>query len=637
MAQFAKGDADLKLPSEATSQFLASLLRNIPGDVYRCRNDRDWTMEYVSEGVRDLTGYAAADFLSGRVKFGDLMHPEDRERVWATAQSALAARLPYTLEYRIRTADGSEKWVWERGSGVFAPDGSVQALEGFVGDVTERKHAEEALRESEARFRNLSELSSDWYWEQDAELRFVPTSGLEGRRDGLSPNAYIGLRRWEVPGSEIVGQSWEAHKAVLAARKPFRDLMLRRTFTDRADRYVNIAGEPIYDRKGTFTGYRGIGRDVTERVIAERQARTADERLRVAIEYLGESIAIVDAEDRIVLANRHFRELNGNTSLVDPGHLYEEHLRAGMALGNYPQSAGREDQWLAQRLERHRAGGRIEVKRQNGKWLQVTDQRLPDGGMITFALDITDLKRAEEALRDINADLERRVAARTAELEATNRELEAFSYAVSHDLRAPLRAVSGFAKILLKNEGPGLSAEAQRYLGIIDANGRRMGTLIDALLALGRHARVALNKAEVDMTHLAREACDELGPSTPRAQIVVLPLPPALGNATLLKQVFLNLVGNALKYSANVPEPRIEIRAESGGYVVSDNGAGFDMAYAGKLFKPFERLHTGPEFEGTGIGLAIVKQIVERHGGTVQAQGAPGAGATFSFSLARVA
>ena len=349
-------------------------------------------------------------------------------------------------------------------------------------------------------------------------------------------------------------------------------------------------------------------------------------------------ITVTDAEDRIVLANRRFVAFNARVAeFVSLGRHYSEHLRAGIALGQFPDAVGREEEWIAERMSmRRRGAGPVERRRQDGRWLLVDDQVMPDGGVITFGLEITERKQAEEALRNINTELERRVAERTAQLEATNRELESFSYAVSHDLRAPLRAVTGFANILLQEEGGKVSAEGRRYLGIIDSNARRMAKLIDALLALGRYSRVELNRTEVDMERLAREACDELAPSWPATQIVVGPLPPALGNATLLKQVFLNLVGNALKYSANAAAPRIEIRAQENQYIVSDNGAGFDMAFVGKLFQPFERLHTEREFEGTGIGLAIVKLIIERHGGRVEAEGTPGAGATFTFSLGGV-
>ena len=618
--------------SDAPKALLASLLRCVPGVVYRCGNDRDMTPEFFSEGVYGLTGYSPEDFVSGRIRRADLVVTEDRARILAETQAALAARLPFTLEYRLRTADGGEKWVREHSHGVFAPDGTMQALDGFIEDITERRRNDQALRRQTERLRMGQATARMIVMDWDASTDTIDWSDSpEWLRGPLPPSGQYPLYKDQVHPDDR--GRW------LAVRKDWIDNLKGEEIDYRVVRTDGVELW-VHSRRTAFAGLDGKAarilvalHDITERVIAEQQARAADERLRSAIEHLGESIAVMDAEDRIVVANRYFRELNGNTHLVEPGRLYEEHLRAGMAVGNYPEAIGREEAWLSARLARHRAGGTVEVRRQDGKWLQVTDQRLPDGGMVSFALDLTARKEAEEAMRSVNANLARRVAERTAEVEASNRELESFSYSVSHDLRAPLRAVTGFARMLLQEEAGKLSAEGQRYLGVIDTNARRMGQLIDALLALGRYTRVALDKTEVDMARLAREACDELAASWPAAQITVGPLPRASGNPMLLKQVFLNLVGNGLKYSANTAAPRIEIRAEENRYIVSDNGAGFDMAYVGKLFQPFERLHTVQEFEGTGIGLAIVKRIVERHGGRVEAHGVPGEGASFSFTL----
>ena len=250
-----------------------------------------------------------------------------------------------------------------------------------------------------------------------------------------------------------------------------------------------------------------------------------------------------------------------------------------------------------------------------------------------LALRTTALEASQRQLHELNADLEKRIVLRTGELENINRELEMFSYSVSHDLRGPLRAVAGFSSLLRSEEGPQLSAQAQRYLGIIETNGKKMGALIDALLALGRYAHVELRKDPVDMQALVQECWQDLALGAPQARLTIGELPLASGNAILLRQVLLNLLGNAVKYSRGVARPEIEIRADAGVYSVSDNGIGFDMSYVSKLFKPFERLHTTSEFEGTGVGLAIAKVIVERHGGRIWAESSPGEGAKFFLTL----
>ena len=226
-----------------------------------------------------------------------------------------------------------------------------------------------------------------------------------------------------------------------------------------------------------------------------------------------------------------------------------------------------------------------------------------------------------------------------AELEAKNRELEAFTYPVSHDLRAPLRAIGGFSKILIEDHSASLDVEAKRLLAVVAVNANRMGDLIDDLLRLSRLGRAALQSAEVDMAALARSVFEELrGAAAGRTiEFTVAELPPAHGDVSLLRQVMLNLVDNALKYTRGRPVARVSLSGRRDGasceYALTDNGAGFDPAYATKLFGVFQRLHSSEQFEGTGVGLALVRRIVERHGGRAWAIGRAGEGAEFRFTL----
>ena len=248
-------------------------------------------------------------------------------------------------------------------------------------------------------------------------------------------------------------------------------------------------------------------------------------------------------------------------------------------------------------------------------------------------------KRAEKQIRRLNADLEKRVVERTAQLEAANHELESFAHAISHDLRAPLRAVNGFAQMLLEDFGPQLPDEARRRLQVIHNRAVHMGQLIDGLLVLSRVSHQALEKTAVDTAKLVREALEELRSDQQgrRIEITLGALPPCEADAVLLRQVFVNLLSNALKYTRTKPGAAIEVGARREGgattYFVRDNGAGFDPRYQDKLFGVFQRLHLEQEFEGIGIGLSIVQRIIHRHGGRVWAEGAVGAGATFSFTL----
>jgi len=225
---------------------------------------------------------------------------------------------------------------------------------------------------------------------------------------------------------------------------------------------------------------------------------------------------------------------------------------------------------------------------------------------------------------------------RSQELEDSNRALEAFSYSVAHDLRAPLRAMNGFAQILLEDHGAGLPAEAVAYLRKIQGNANRMGVLIDALLGLARLSRSTLQLQPIDLTALARTVVAQLAASDPKrvVDVTIAAGLTATADARLVRSVFDNLIGNAWKFTSRAAAPRIWVGStDAVTFFVRDNGIGFDMVHAGKLFSPFERMHTVDEFPGTGIGLAIVQRIVHRHGGRISVDARRGAGATFFFTL----
>jgi PAS domain S-box-containing protein len=245
---------------------------------------------------------------------------------------------------------------------------------------------------------------------------------------------------------------------------------------------------------------------------------------------------------------------------------------------------------------------------------------------------------AEAQVRELNQSLERRVRDRTSELQAANSELESFSYSISHDLRAPVRAIAGFTGILRERHGSAFSDEMRFLFGRVEQNAARMGELIDDLLEFSRTGRAELTRQRLDVRDIVDTVIAGLPhDSVARVTIDVGELPGCIGDGSMLRQVWENLVGNAIKFSAHVPAPCVQIGgARVPGaveYYVCDNGAGFDMEYASKLFGVFERLHAASEFEGTGVGLALVRRVVQRHGGNVYAEGAIGKGATFRFSL----
>jgi PAS domain S-box-containing protein len=375
-----------------------------------------------------------------------------------------------------------------------------------------------------------------------------------------------------------------------------------------------------------------IARDIANQLaIAISQARLLErvkaqasgiaERFRVLVEGVKDyAILTLDTKGCVTSWNAGAQLIKGYSSAEILGRHFSLF---------YPDEA-RAQRWPEHELEVAAAGGRFEDEgwrlRKDGSrfWANVviTAMRDEDGvlrGFSKITRDLSERKRAEEALQ------------------AANKELESFTYSVSHDLRAPLRAVDGYARMLHEDYAGRLDAEGERLLGVIQANARRMGQLIDDLLDFSRLGRQEPAIGYVDMARLAREVADELRGERP---VEIGALPTARADSALIKQVWINLIGNALKYSAKKSEPRVEVgaREESGQsvYWVRDNGAGFDMRYAAKLFGVFQRLHRADEFEGTGVGLAIVQRVVSRHGGRVWAEAKPGEGACFFFSLPRV-
>jgi PAS domain S-box-containing protein len=272
----------------------------------------------------------------------------------------------------------------------------------------------------------------------------------------------------------------------------------------------------------------------------------------------------------------------------------------------------------------------IRCKNGSVRWLawQVV---LKENKWFVNARDLTRQKAADEQIRELSAALQRNIH----QLEVRNQEFEAFSHSVSHDLRAPLRAVRGNVQILREDYGEQMDVDARKIIEKIDLNAKKMDALINDLLSFSRIGKKEVRRSLINMQDLVRNVFSEISSDKPlTAEVSIHPLPDMFGDFGMISQVWSNLVSNAVKYSANNAHARIEVGFNSGGeYYIEDNGAGFDMAYAEKLFGTFQRLHESSEFEGNGMGLAITHRIIAKHGGTIRAVGTPGKGATFAFRI----
>ena len=493
--------------------------------------------------------------------------------------------------------------------------------------------AEQAFRASELSYRRLFESARDGILILDVDT---------GRITDVNPFLVelLGFSHDEMVGKTVGELS------------PFKDVVSNQAMLERLqkDGYVRYENLPLETRGGRRIAVEFVSnvyqagdqkviqcnvRDITDR----KRGEAALIRLAAIIESSDDAIISKDLDGIVTSWNKGAKKIFGYTDgemvgtsimrLVPAGQQEEEYrvmgqIRRGQNVAHF------------ETLRKAKDGRLISVS--------ITLSAIRDAtgeitGMSKVARDITGRIAAEEKIHHLNVQLEQRVIERTAELEVANKELEAFSYSISHDLRAPLRSVNGFAEIVLEDFSPQLPEECRRHLERIRAGALRMGTLIDDLLAFSRLSRQSAHRRPVDSARIVQEALDELKPQREGRQIEIRigNLPVCHGDSALLKQIWVNLLSNAIKYTRGREPGIIEIgcAGENGEDVFSvrDNGAGFDMQYANKLFGVFQRLHRADEFEGTGVGLAIVQRIVHRHGGRVWAKAEANRGATFYFTI----
>jgi len=508
--------------------------------------------------------------------------------------------------------------------------GKRTLLTAIVRDITERKAAEADVRSRSARFRSLIEHSADGITVVNAQGRIVYASAPAERMLGYRPGEMVGETLLElVHPDDRERYKCERQSVVKGGRPaPSRFRMRHKNGSWRVIESIRSNQLDNPDVRGTVVN----SRDLTEVVQTEETLR----RQAALFDQTYDAVFVWEWKGNITFWNRAAERLYGYTRDDAVGRVPHELLQT--------KTLGSDVPFLVPLEQDGTWEGELEHTTRDGRRMTVDSRMtLASYGEHTYVLettrDITERKRAEEEIQLLNRDLERRVIERTAELEAAVKELEAFSYSVAHDLRAPLRAVDGFSDALMEDYGPKLPEQAREYLQTIRRGAQRMGALIDDLLAFSRLNRQALSKQTVDMELLVHGVLEDVLPEGKdrNIQIVNGTLPVANADPSLLRQVWANLLSNAIKYSRHAQQARIEIgsltEAKSNVYFVRDNGAGFDMRYADKLFGVFQRLHREDQFEGTGIGLAIVQRVIHRHGGRVWAEAKPNEGATFYFTL----
>ena len=506
--------------------------------------------------------------------------------------------------------------------------------------VVEAAMAKDALRASEERFRALVEATSDWVWEIDQSGAYTYASPKVGELLGYAPEEMIGKTPFDLMPPDEAWRLGTVFRDAVACQKPFERLENTARHKDGRLVVLETSGVPFLDANGKLLGYRGIDRDITERKRAEAALLESEEKFRSIFNNSTAGVALVGLDGRYRTVNPAFSKIFGYSA--------DELLTIDFFKVTHPDDMELSRKVMQDVLD-HRGKDVRFTKRYIHKdghtiWAEVNSALVygADGEpshFVTHMIDITERKLAEEEIRRLNDELERRVVERTAQLEAANKELEAFAYSVSHDLRAPLRAIEGYTRILLEDYKPSLDAEGQRICAVVQNETQRMGQLINDLLAFSRLNRATMQPSPIDMATLVNSIFYELTSSQDRLRIDfrVDPLPPATGDPTLIRQVWTNLLSNAIKFSSKRARAVLAVGSQQGAdeniYWVRDNGAGFDMRYADKLFGVFQRLHSEREFEGTGVGLAIVQRVIHRHGGRVWAESQVDHGATFCFTL----
>jgi PAS domain S-box-containing protein len=537
----------------------------------------------------------------------------------------------------LETRDGRKKAV-EFVSNVYQA-GDKKVIQCNVRDITERKQTEAAF----VRLASIVESSDDAIISKD--LNSTITSWNRGAEK------IFGYAAGEMVGTSIMrlipADRQDEENQILEQVKRGESVEHFDTVRQAKDGhpiFVSITVSPIKDSTGKVIGVSKVAHDITERNQAEQRLRASDIRMRLATKATAVGIWEWNVINNKILWDAQMFRIYGITPTKD-GYI-EYSTWAGIVL---PEDLALQEALLQDTVRNIGRGFReFRIRwpdEMKCRYIQAVETvRTNDQGhtewVVGTNLDITERKADEEKIRRLNTDLEQRVAERTAQLESANEELEAFSYSVSHDLRAPLRHVMGFVNLLQKDAGSSLSEKNVGYLKTISESAKRMGNLIDDLLTFSRVGRAEIRTANINLDELVRDTLGDFQAETSGRTILweIHPLPNVRADRALLRLVLVNLISNAVKFTSHRAEAKIEIGGVPDGngenvMFVRDNGAGFDAQYAHKLFGVFQRLHSNEEFEGTGIGLANVQRIIQRFGGRVWAEGAVDAGATFYFSI----
>jgi PAS domain S-box-containing protein len=594
-------------------------------------SDATGRLTYISAKIEAIFGTPASAYIGKRV--GEVEgFVIDRDAGRANIQD-FKARRPYRdLIYGRKIASGKIIWVASSGAPFYDEDGTFRGYRGVSKNVSAQVEADNALRESEHRFRQLFEIASDYFWETDTDQRMSYLSDNYESVFGIPAAQMIGKRLTDTPGLSVDPEMGKMAVTAIKARQPYRDFFYSRKRDDGTTQWIKVSGIPMFEKDGTFLGYRGVAANVTTHVEALQAARLAQRELHDAVEHITQPLVFYDAEDRAVSFNQAFTDLNRAPNVKWPalqGMPFRELAQWQVSIGFY--AAEGQQAVTAEALVEHYESERPHTCRlQDGRWMMVIYRRLPGGGRIGVWTDVTDLKRMEAERRALERQLHH-----SQRLES----LGTLAGGVAHEINNALVPVVALTQMVM-SKLPEESRE-RRNLRTVLTGAERSRDLVKQIMSFSRKEEEGeqQERRSLEMGDVLREALGMLRaslPTTIRLAEAIVPAPPVLGDRSELHQVIINVVTNAAQaIGAAHGTVTVGLAPDPDGrhvrVSIEDTGCGMSEATKARIFEPF--FTTKEVGQGTGLGLSVVHGIVTEHGGRIEVDSAPGRGTRFDVIL----